>query len=171
MGKRIVVIVGALGLLISCYSVAWAFRLQADKENVVASRLEGRWVPEPKLTLRLTGREVTERQAAQEVSFVTDETVVDKIPQKYQEALGKERIYLCGVMKWKAEDHPFILIAYLGNPCVVYFRERDGDPMGDAESLNVMLAPAKDKDKDLLFIGGDHNNQPFSAYERAREAK
>ena len=62
----------------------------------------------------------------------------------------------------------FILITHRGNATVVYFRERDGDPMGDGESFIVMLAPAKDRAKDLLLTGGDFNNQPFSAFERAR---
>ncbi len=30
-----------------------------------------------------------------------------------------------------------------------------------------MLVVAKDTSKDLLFIGGDFNNQPFSAYQLA----
>ena len=38
--------------------------------------------------------------------------------------------------------------------------------MGDAESFNLILAPAKDKANDLLFIGGDFNNEPFVAYQR-----
>lgn len=33
----------------------------------------------------------------------------------------------------------------------------------------VMLAVARDKANDLLFIGGDFNNQPFSAYERVEK--
>ena len=39
--------------------------------------------------------------------------------------------------------------------------------MGDGESFNVMLAVAKDKAKDLSFVGGDFNNQPFAAFARA----
>jgi hypothetical protein len=36
----------------------------------------------------------------------------------------------------------------------------------------IMLAPARETENDLLFIGGDFNNQPFSAYARAKaEAK
>jgi hypothetical protein len=70
-------------------------------------------------------------------------------------------------MKRNKTVHAFILIEMKGNPHVVYFRERDGDPLGDAESFNVMLAVAKDKPSDLLFIGGDFNNQPFTAYERS----
>jgi hypothetical protein len=43
-----------------------------------------------------------------------------------------------------------------------------GDPLGDAESFNVMLAVARDGTNDLLFIGGDFNNQPFAAYRRVK---
>jgi hypothetical protein len=35
-----------------------------------------------------------------------------------------------------------------------------------------VLAPARETENDLLFIGGDFNNHPFSAYARAKvEAK
>ncbi len=67
--------------------------------------------------------------------------------------------------RW-GKDYPFILIELFGNPHIVYFREREGDPMGDTESFNVMPASAKDKPNDLLFIGGDFSREPFAAYER-----
>ena len=41
--------------------------------------------------------------------------------------------------------------------------------MGDAESLIVMLVRGEAKSADLLFVGGDSNNQSFSPY--ARETK
>ncbi|MEM9005896.1 MAG: hypothetical protein AAGE59_20530 [Cyanobacteria bacterium P01_F01_bin.86] len=30
----------------------------------------------------------------------------------------------------------------------------------------VMMAAAEDASNDLLFVGGDFNNQPFTAYDR-----
>ena len=56
-----------------------------------------------------------------------------------------------------------------GNPYVFYFREKNGDPMGDGESFNLVIAPAKDRMKDMLFIGGDFNNQPFVAFGRQKQ--
>jgi hypothetical protein len=47
-------------------------------------------------------------------------------------------------------------------------REKNGNPMGDGESFNLVIAPAKEKGQDLLFIGGDFNNQAFAAFERAK---
>jgi len=166
MKKACIGLVVTLGLLAIYSSVASAFRLQADKENVVASRLEGKWQPEAALTLRLTGREITPASARRQTTFRSEETIAHKIPDKYKEFLGEKRIYMSGIMTRGGREYPFILIAYKGNPYIVYFRERDGDRMGDAESFNLMLAVAKDKEKDLLFIGGDFNKQPFSAYER-----
>lgn len=49
----------------------------------------------------------------------------------------------------------------------MYYSGLNGDPFGNGESFNVMLAVAKDKQDDLLFVGGDFNNQPFSAFERS----
>lgn len=138
-----------------------------DKENVVASRLAGKWAVERKLTARLGGRLGGEIDLQAAVEFTNDPTVAHKIPEKYEDFLKPKRIYMAGTMKMKAKACPFLLIELKGNPHVIIFRERDGDPMGDAESFNVMLAVAKDKANDLLFIGGDVKEQPFSAYERA----
>ena len=51
-----------------------------------------------------------------------------------------------------------------GHWCFQYFREANGDPRGDAESFNLILAPGKETQNDLLFIGGDFDNQPFAEY-------
>ena len=75
------------------------------------------------------------------------------------------------MMTLRDKEHVFVLIEHRGNPHLVWFREAGGDPLGDAESFNVMLAPAKDTANDLLFIGGDFNNQPFSAYKRVKSQR
>jgi len=72
------------------------------------------------------------------------------------------------VKDMKTREHVFILIEHRGNPHVVWFRERGGDPLRDTESFNVMLAVGRERQNDLLFIGGDFNNQPFSAYTRVK---
>ena len=147
-------------------------KVEPDKENVVASRLEGRWQVDPALTKRLTGREraiPAEGAAEGTLSFHSNPAVAAKIPAKYGEFLAKKRVYMAGTLRisgGKVQEFPFLLIENRGNPHVVIFRERDGNPLGDAESFNVMLAVAKEKVNDLLFTGGDFNNEPFSAYTR-----
>lgn len=152
--------------------IAAELAVEPDKENVVASRLEGAWQPHQSLTKRLTGD--VEPRAGElpfkgKFTFVSDPTVAEKIPDEYVKILTerKLRIYLAGYIKTDGEARPFIVTNFRGNPHVLVWLDRDGDPFGNGESVNVMLAVADSKKNDLLFIGGDLNNQSFSAYERA----
>jgi hypothetical protein len=144
---------------------------QATEHNVVASRLAGSWKLDPGLTERLRG-EVT---GPGTMVFVADSDVKAKVPAKFLDAAKREgiaiEIRLAGYLEMGGIKHPFILATFHGNPHVFYFRERGGDPFGDSESFNVMLAPAKERKNDLLFVGGDFNNQPFRAYARADSEK
>lgn len=148
-------------LLIVTSTSAAELKVAPDKDNVVASRLEGRWKVNAGISTRLG------RNRGGILEFNANHKVVAKIPQKYNEFLADRTIYMAGTMIRDETAHGFILIQHKGNPHVVYFRERDGDPFGDAESFNVMLAVAEDTANDLLFVGGDFNNQPFTAYERS----
>ena len=146
-----------------CALMAFAgLEVKTEKENVVGSRLIGKWKTHASLSERLQGNAGREET----VVFVEDKTVAAKVPDRYTEALKQKPVYLAGIMTRNGKAHPFILTEYNGNPYVFYFREKNGDPMGDGESFNLVIAPAKDKGKDLLFIGGDFNNQPFCAFER-----
>ncbi|MBI5722376.1 MAG: hypothetical protein HZA50_00300 [Planctomycetes bacterium] len=136
--------------------------VKTDKENVVAGRLIGKWKTNAAISERLRGETVKEET----VIFAEDASVAAKVPDKYAEALKQKQVYLAGTMSKDGKNYPFILIEHKGNPHIFYFREKGGDPMGDGESFNLTIAPAKDKAKDLLFIGGDFNNQPFTAFER-----
>ena len=140
---------------------------RTTEQNVVASRLAGSWKLEPALTERLTGRAT----AADAIVVVADSEVEKKVPQKFLDAAKKEgftlEVRMAGYIEMRGAKFPFILSAIHGNPHLFYFRERAGDPFGDSESFNLALVPAKERSNDLLFIGGDFNNQPFRAYTRA----
>jgi hypothetical protein len=137
--------------------------VRPDKENVVASRLEGTWRLHTDLTKRLYGRSFDEVST---LSFRSSSAKSIELPQDFAKFIEGKTIFLAGTFTGDGKEYPFLLTEYRGNPHIFYFKERDGDPMGDSESFNVMLAVAKDKQKDLLFIGGDFNNQPFVAFER-----
>lgn len=152
---------GAISIILATSSVASAeLKVTPDKDNVVSSRLEGRWKVHETISTRLG------RNQGGLVEFKADNKIVKSIPQEYEQFLADKTIYMAGTMNRSDTVHAFILIEHKGNPHVIYFRERDGDPLGDAESFNVMLAVAKDQPNDLLFVGGDFNNQPFTAYAR-----
>lgn len=151
----------AMLLVAAAITASAELEVKLEKDNVVSSRLEGRWQVNAALSTRLG------RNRGGALKFTSDSRVVEALPEKYNTFLANKTIYMAGTMRRKGTAHTFLLIEVKGNPHIVYFRERDGDPRGDAESFNVMLAVAKDRANDLLFVGGDFNNQPFTAYERA----
>jgi hypothetical protein len=135
-------------------------------ENVVAARLEGTWTARADLNLRLWGRDL----GNQEITVSIDRKAIPEDVLKKLAARGRHNLtaYAIGRIKVGGQEHPFLLTGLHGNPHVVWFRERGGDPFGDAESFNVMISPAKEPKHDLLLVGGDFNNQPFSAYGRSK---
>ena len=157
-------IVSFLGLVLLLSAAQAAFTVQPDKRNVVSNRMMGAWQVDRSATERLLGRKSS---GLDSVSFRARSDVVGRVPEKYGKFLDGKRIYAAGLLTLKGKDHPFILIVHAGNPHVVWFRERDGDPMGDAESFNVMLAAGRDASTDMLFIGQDIGISPFAVYRRA----
>ncbi|HKE01854.1 MAG TPA: hypothetical protein VKE69_12645 [Planctomycetota bacterium] len=148
-----------------------ALKVEFNKENVVASRLEGRWVPHAELGARLGSH----TKPNESIVFRSEKepAFFSKLPAAAAKSLAKSGpIYLAGTLQWVGWDgleHPFVLVSHIGNPHVVLFRARGGDPLGDAESCNLSLIPALDPKNDLLFVGGDFNNEPFRSYQRAPE--
>jgi hypothetical protein len=136
-----------------------------NPDNLVAKRLEGTWTLREDLTLKLQGSDLNER--ASFTVTVDAQAVPDRILKKLG-AKMKLTVYQMGRINLKGAEHPFILVGLHGNPHVIWFRERNGDPLGDAESFNLMIAPGKTPKEDLLFVGGDFNNQPFSAFGRSK---
>ena len=158
-----------------------AFRFDRNnKENVVASRLQGTWVADADITKRLGGH-----RQSRELTFTFDWSA---IPDEAFAKLGKAAagkgmrltVYAAGKVVGlsthtspdarsdAAGDHgtPFFLTSLYGTPRIIWFREKNGDPFGDSESFNVMLAVGAERKSDLLFRGGDFNNQPFTTYRR-----
>ncbi len=148
-------------------AVAQELKVEDDKENVVASRIEGDWQASASLNQRLTGRE---KGRPAKLSFQSDPSVASKVPAKYADYLTQQnlKVYLAGHVQLGEKECPFVLTTIHGNPHVIFWLERDGDPFGNGESFNVMLVVAEDQQNDLLFVGGDFNNQPFSAFERVK---
>ncbi|MDX1565794.1 MAG: hypothetical protein R3236_10325 [Phycisphaeraceae bacterium] len=163
--RRVVLVVaGCVGVGVGVLAALGGVAVQKDKENVVASRLIGTWKTDAALSKRLRGRAMP----VEKIMFTEDAAVAEKVPDRYAKRFKeqKKRVYLSGTMVQGDKVYPFLLIEHNGNPHLLYFREKNGDPMGDGESFNLSIARAADKKDDILFIGGDFNNQPFTAYKR-----
>ncbi|MBM80219.1 MAG: hypothetical protein CMJ78_06450 [Planctomycetaceae bacterium] len=163
-----------LSLAIAIYAVnsgmAAELRIEPDKENVVSSRLVGSWQLHSKLNERLTGKADSRHN---KVTFRSDPSVAKQVPQKYVDVFIARgmRVYMAGYFNMKGKDLPFLATTIHGNSHIMFWLERNGERFGNSESFNVMLTVAKDSPNDLLFIGGDFNNQPFSAFERVKATK
>ncbi len=166
-----------LGSLSALLLVAFPSAAQAGIElhlegpdNVVANLMEGTWVPD-------TEAMGDEEPWLEELSFERDPdaiptTVISSLSQR----MGDERIevYAIGTMTivqgGETQTFPFMLTALHGNPHVVFFQERGGDPFGDTESFTLMAWRTDDDElagpNDRLFLGGDFNNQAMQPLRR-----
>jgi hypothetical protein len=155
-----------------------------NKENVVASKLIGTWKIDMAMTnilLKAEERENTDLRDKKQkkekektpieqviLEFKKDSSVIGTLPPLEKHKEVGMNIYLSGYMILKEKKFPFILVELCGNMQLVWYRERDGNPLGDTESFIVTIASAKERQNDLLFIGGDFNNQPFKAFKREK---
>jgi len=161
----------AAGAAVVLGAASAGVKVAPDPENVIASRLLGAWQTDADLWERLAGGPV--HIPLWSYRFEPDESLAAGLPDKYADFFKDKPIYLAGRISGGhlSAACPFVLTVFHGNPHIVYFREKDGDPMGDAESFNVMLARGDKPENDILFIGGDFNNQPFTAYRRLAEPR
>ena len=141
--------------------------LNPDSENVVGTQLAGDWKINADLTAQLWPDYLTWVKVTA-VSFTDNPSIVDMLPEEdcgsWMNDFGQ--LFMAGEMTFTMDEEtltfPYVLCSSRGNPHLVYWT----DQMTDAESFNLMIARAEDRNMDLLFIGGDFNNQPFSAWTR-----
>ncbi len=156
---------GLVGVLFPFLAVAQdsgnGLQVKPEPQCIVANGLLGVWRSDPALAERL-GR----KASAKKLEFREDATVLAKIPAAIATKLKAFPILLAGTMQKGETKHVFLLTVLSGNSTLVWFRERGGDPCGDAESWNVMFVRAEAKQADLLFVGGDNDNQSFEAFAR-----
>lgn len=141
-------------------------RVQGNAQNIVSQLIEGTWVSDEPLNTRLGARDNPSR-----LEIARDDSLAAKLPAKYEEFLGKKILFAAGTMTWKfgageVVRGPILVIEQAGNPHLVMFRPRGDEPLGDAESCNVMLVRGKDRANDLLFMGGDTATETFRAFRR-----
>ena len=132
-------------------------KVQYNKNNVVASAMDGKWKDK-----------TSDKVSA--IEFTNDSTALDLISKTHYKDFLTFKIYHAGFMKFtkgdKVNNYPYLLTEINGNPHVIYFRERNGNPVGDGESFNLFIAIGESKPLDKLFVGGDFNNQSFTEYMR-----
>ena len=143
--------------------------LEPDQNNVVAGRLEGRWEADEVISERMGMN-----SSSKSYEFVEDESITAALPAKFAKLFENFRLYEAGTVTVRSGDEvsfsgPYLLTNHAGNPHLLVFRERDGEPLADIESMNIFVGHGKTKAKDVLLVGGDFNNQPFQAFRRVAQ--
>lgn len=156
----------AAPLLVAAAAVVQGLRVQPEKGQVVAGHLEGVWTIDSALCARIGARERMTR-----LEFKIDASVLDAIPEELATHFKELRIYQAGLLTMTegagdVSKYPYALIALNGNNHVVMFRSREGGGLDDTESALVSIASGKSRAQDLLFVGGDFDNEPFVAFQR-----
>ncbi|MGD1852034.1 MAG: hypothetical protein ACFCBU_16095 [Cyanophyceae cyanobacterium] len=143
-----------------------ALEVTAEPENIVASRLEGRW--EISLVIsRFLGREWDGSKRAT-LEFISDSSVIDQIPEQYQEEIFADlTIYMAGKVIVEGKAYSFILTEVHGTPqMAAFYTEEDGSFSG-VEFFHIMVALGEKRADDLLLLGDDFNGQQFLAFVRS----
>lgn len=156
----------AAPLLVAAAAVVQGLRVQPEKGQVVSSHLEGVWTIDSQLSTRLGARESMTR-----LEFKVDASVLDGVPEELAAHFKELRIYQAGLLTMteasgSVSKYPYALVVLGGNNHVVMFRSRDGGGLDDTESALVSIASGKSRAQDLLFVGGDFDNQPFTPFQR-----
>lgn len=161
--KSKMTILGAISAVAVLASVALAFQSSASPadDNLIAQRLEGRWMLESTITDRLEAPR--EFQPPRALEFTQDDMVLKKLLLVYPR-FATETIFLSGTAHLGTEKHWFVLTNDKGNNHLVLFTATSDGPVGQPHYYNISMACSRDRMKDLLFLGGDVARESAAAY-------
>jgi hypothetical protein len=163
MNKKLLGALGAVALLAGA-AVAFQFAVASPPSaNLVAQRIEGRWILDADITTRLDPQRGFQPPRAFE--FAQDDVVMRKLMAAYPRYQGMP-IFTGGTAVYGTEKHWFVLTGDYGNTTLVLFTPVRDDPMGDPHYLDVNMALSRDPSRDLMFIGGDFPRDSAAAYKR-----
>ena len=133
-----------------------------DENNVLSSAIFGSWKSDVALTKRLDA----DASNFDPVSFEKDLSVINVL-----KPFGGCAV-TAGYFNWsknegsRRERQIFVLTVSRGNPIVRYYHYREVEREWKANFNNVAITRGRNRQNDLLFIGGDHLSEPFTAYVR-----
>ncbi len=159
-------------------NIATAFANQVplcpNRENVASSRMEGTWITDRAIDDRLDGGLGEPGSALIELTFVEDPGALSNFNSLGASGncafeAGWMRLEVTKYGKRRVLSSPYAVSSQNGNP--TFFFDEDGDSDGTAEVTDLhsgifMLVRADRREQDLLFVGGDRNNQRLFALKR-----
>ncbi len=142
--------------------------------NVVSSGLEGSWALNHELADKFYTGDGMELLMWE---FQKDISVLQRMNEKEAGKAISLRAYSVGNIALKVrlgdgtvkkEGALYAVIERSGNPMIALFNPNKKSGKGDWEFLTVMFAKARQKENDLLILGGDHN-EDVAVFKRVQE--
>lgn len=159
----------ALGALVPAgLFLSLKVHVEPDQNNVTAGRLLGQWATDAVVAGRMGLVPATES-----IEFFKDSSFLSALPESISERLQQEHIYECGIMVSRKDGRfvssaPYLLISRSGNPHLLMLEESNGVPLGGIASTNLFVAPGRERNQDLLFMGGAVNSGAFRPFHRTQ---
>jgi len=149
--------------------------IASPNDNVIARRLAGNWTFNKEMTEYMAkngkpGRaEDVDKTPLEDIflTFADDPEVLKDVPEDHCRFLKANDlgVFLAGSyqiahIEYGITKHVFVLISSQGVPGIIYWRGNE------AVTNYIMMAPAAESSNDLLFMGEDSAEKPFSALHR-----
>ncbi len=140
--------------------------------NIVGSSLIGTWIEEAELTRRLTNPSELEHVTLHEIIFTEHDDVAQlfgalKEAGKCAYKAGYITVDVTKDGKRSTFESPFVLSESIGNPTVfVDEKWKNNNQISDLHPIFVMVGKSTDNSRDILFVGGDNNNQDMHVFIR-----
>ena len=151
----------------SVTAVALAFELviKADPLNVVAAKVAGSWTMDVALTHRLDPDHPTNTMTS--LVFMDNPAAIGYL-QSGSDRFKDLRIYAAGALQIDGANstHPYLVYSENGNMKVFWCTPRADDPIGVSVTKTLQIAVAKDKNQDVMILGGDTRGDTSAAYTR-----
>ena len=168
------------------------FKLESSGENILGDNVYGRWVMKTDVTEFVAREKPPEELASMvfefskdadlsakvlaELAKVCEQMAADKRKSAYGAELKRQQasVLVTGKisheMGERKQEAAFAITNFFGNT-VLWILETKEDGTTDWESANIAWVNDPEGDHDLLFLGGDHKNEPFLCFQREEVAK
>ena len=155
--------------MVSFTQATCSLSISPNKDNMIASRLEGNWTFNGELSARLAPDGKTSEVPGGEMilTYSNDPSVLEKIPEDnclFLENSGLS-VFLAGTLQFfhiefGVMSHTYVLTSMEGVPVIIYWQ-------GDNAVTNfIQMGPAGLPQNDLLFIGEGDSDMPFGVLDR-----
>jgi hypothetical protein len=168
------------------------FKLESSGENILGENIYGRWVVKADFTEYVAGEKVPDEVSGMVFEFSKDADLSAKVlaelakvceqmaGDKRKSAAGEElkrhksSVLVTGKiaheMGEQKQEAAFAVTTFFGNT-MLWILETKKDGSLDWESANIAWVNDPEGNHDLLFLGGDHKNEPFLCFQREEAAK